>query len=1210
MSEQNSSALDWELEGNNLIEASAGTGKTYNIQTLFSRMIIEKNYSVDTILVNTFTEAATKELKSRIRDILKNIQIELSKNTYNIKKSSPNRINGIIASARDKDIPKQLIKQRVEQALNNFSTASIYTIHGFCNKILNEAAFETGTLFDTEFLEDDSEIIDDILAEFYRKEFYNKDIFIQEIIEELNLTLSDLRNFIKEIIGEQDSKFIPPLSQIKNICPSDLSQKYQELIQNFESKNFADKFLLPLISENVKKNRRDKTKRTIQVFNEVLSGNIKKITKLKSDRYYYLSKEKFLDNCYKKKTDKIKNEVPQKLELLDQINKQIYHFLNDYIEQFELSVKKRLYNYFLKKYKQEKKQRNIKTYDDMISEVRNKIIGEEGNNLINFVREEYKAALIDEFQDTSPYQYDILKTIFVESRSHPIFFVGDDKQAIYGFRGGDIYTYHRAKKELKGNKYTLDKNWRSLPNLVSAFNHLFSRELGPNPFVNDFINYQKVKAEEFDPVNDLEYNGEMEPSPFKLLFYDQECNTRTLSKIATRHTAKKIFNLLNNDKYCLNSQNRSIKPGDIAILVDKHSQSDKIEQKLRDWNIPVSTQATGDIFQTKEAQDMAYFLEAVKNPEDLNAIKTALSRKLFEVNYKDLIEYSESNDLDKQNEFENWITLFLDLQEEWESYSFIKMFHTFIEDAKVGLKKKILARANGERELVNYMHLAELINKEETENNREMSGIIVWYNKKLENSDSVSQEEKEIRLDTDRSSVQVMTIHHSKGLEFPIVFCPFLWTRTTHLNNKALPKFHDENNELKIEISEDKDYKNMASDERLEEIMRLLYVAMTRAESQCYIIWGKVKGRKRKNGLTYLFNRNEIYQAEPEKGEIADKLKNINKDWNYKPAQEELAPEIELTEIEEQKIKTQKYKRESKELQGIKKFDADTSQKWQVASFSQIVSYKKTNEFEEDKDFDASERETKYATNPEEIDLEQQYSIFDFPGGVQTGSCWHKIFEDLDFLADEESIKEAVEEKLSFYNLITADSNLRKTKIRIVNNMVQKVLNKNLNGDELKLSHIGHNDKIPEVEFGFSISDNISKEHLLSLLSQYNYKNNIHKNITQGMLKGFIDLVFRKDAKYYIVDWKSNKLGKKHKDYNQERLYEEMQQKNYNLQYILYTLALYKFLKRRLKNFDYDENFGGVYYLFLRGITDRNDRYGIYFDKPDFDLIQRLDSLI
>jgi exodeoxyribonuclease V beta subunit len=1058
--------------------------------------------------------------------------------------------------------------------------------------MLEDAAFETGALFDTQLIENTGELVEDVLADFFRENFYDASEFTNNLLRAKNLELSDLSQFVISINDSLNPQFIPEKIDL-DPDPLEIKEIINRLGEFWDRSEIEKK-----LDGKMKKPYRDENlEQKIEQIEELIAGSINSTNLAVVAEF---TNSSIREGSFASVDE---DDIPGS-DFFDLCDK-----LNERINNFSYAVRLNCYKYYRDKFKQHKQQQNIKTYDDMIEEVRRRVTESAPAPLKKYIRNRYRVALVDEFQDTSPAQYEIFKNVFIEG-SQPIFFVGDPKQAIYKFRGGDIYTYNRARKNIPREKrHSLNKNWRSLPNLVEVFNFLFSDKMGERPFANQFINYSEVNYREYQPDRDLQYKNEPEKSPFKILFKDDKTNTREMTEFASRETAARIYQILNNEDYQIGGQDQkgTVKPEDIAVLVDKHDNADQIKDELKEWNIPVTVQATGNIFETEEARDMELLINAINDSRNLQIVKALLSTKLFGIDCNRLIEYSQSQNDTVQREFEQWLNFIRECRKIWSENNFIETMNHLID--KLELKKRLLGLKNGERIVTNILHLTEIIHHYEEQSNDNISGILKWFNKKREQPGDDTETEN-LRLETDRSAVRVMTVHRSKGLEFPIVFCPFLWSRTVHIYDRV-PKFHDEKGKYYIDLTKDDEHKNLAEDENLEELMRLLYVALTRAEAQCYVIWGKLAGKggkKKKSGLAYLFHRNKLTKKDLIKGNISDSLGSKLKLNNYLPDEQKLHENIELIKKKDKYDSVLRYEEEKiKLLDEIKEFTGDTEVDWSVSSFSSIIEYESgiTNNY-----FDYDQVDNiPLETEPED---EETYTIFDFPGGVKTGNCWHKIFEELDFQSVPEEVNRIVQEKLNLYNLISGqeDEKIARQKQESVVAMVNNVLEADLNKKGLQLNNIKKKDKLAEMEFSLSMQRNVAPDKLNKILQNNGYNIQLKSGIPVGMLRGFIDLIFRHDGKYYILDWKSNRIADNYSGYNRQNLDNEMRENNYYLQYLLYTVALLKHLGDRLGEIEYEEIFGGVYYIFLRGVNKEISGNGIYFDYPEESLVEKLLALL
>ena len=1253
-------SLTCSLDNVNIIEASAGTGKTYNIQNLYARMILLKGFSVDSILVVTFTDAATKELKERIRTTLNKIHMfyEASEPNDEIKQLATQNFY-IDKNGNSIEISLETRKKRLSLAIRDFDNAAIYTIHGFCNKMLNDYSFESGILFNVELEKDVEPIIRDIVEDFWRRESYTVDSFNTALLEYNKITINNLITFVNNFTNKGETE-IEPKKTVQDNIPI-IRKIFYQMKKNWD-KAIIRKLLDNeyLSKRNFKPVQIDKICFNAELF---LQGIFNKTTFAEVEK---LSQEN-IDKAFTaagKKAGKIPPQHNFFRDCSDLLsNKKMF-------ESFGTIIRHKCRNYFDSEYNKRKNELNIQSFNDLLTRV-NDHINSKNSPLLTKIQSQFNAALIDEFQDTDSIQYSIFKKVFIDSRK-PLFIVGDPKQAIYGFRGGDIYTYRKAKEYISsiGEIFTLGKNWRSSPDMVNATNLFYKKNKDSYiPFVTEAIEYINVDSDEKN--DNFRINSQTDKQPLKFIYIPGIYNTPELRQACCIRTATEIYTLLTNSQCTIteNKKKRSIQPKDIAILVTSHHQAQLLQPELHKFNIPAVLQATGSLFDSTEAEHFEILLKAIAEPTNSKTLKGAMLTDIMGYSIDEITLISESN-----NELDKIYGIFKLCHEKWLNNSFIEMFNLIMSEFDI--KSTLLAQIDGERKLTNVLHLTEIINQQEIDSKLGINGIIHWLSKQRNKETRNDKEEYEIRLETDDDAVKIMTVFRAKGLEFPIVFCPFLWDRnaipyqekstvfkyhkTPDSNKKDVPTFarnvraetallHNieaaprlfpetsrsrEKNSLSpkykciLDISGSEQARDLSYDETLEELTRLMYVALTRSKYQCYILWGHTGSGSKKNSsaLDYQFySRDETISRE--KGTIAQSLsaaaQNAKDSLLHPLLTDNQANSIKLdiseTILFDDSVKYQRNKLVAENDLSCRIFPAKTiDSTWMLTSFSSIAPHD-TEQYKQNtaanKDHDENDNQP---SKDIPLTTASTVNIFNFPAGAKTGTCWHEIFEKLDFTADDREIAETVIEVLSLYRL---NDGINETVVRekeeCVIEMVKEILNTSLSDDDnFKLSNIEKVDKLPEMEFVFSINKGLSTEELSNCLYDIAKGFGLNSKITgwnqhfiSGFMTGFIDLIFRYNNKYYIVDWKSNKLNGTPEGFEQNGLKAEMGKHYYFLQYLIYTVALDKYLSMTMKNYDYDKHFGGVYYIFLRGVksdVSSSPARGIFYDRPEKELIRKL----
>ncbi len=1151
------------LQDVNIIEASAGTGKTYNIQNLFARMIMEKGYKVDEILVVTFTEPATKELRDRLRIILHDIAEFLSE---------PGKDNERARALTDfADCSEEILAEkakRIDAAIRDFDEAAIFTIHGFCRRVLNENAFESGVLFNTELETNPSVLIMDVIREFYRQNFYRANPAETALARHCGISLEMFERFIRECLTHAELK----IERDEALSRDDFMATVEEL------KSTWNEDVIKLQIENADLSKTKYKEATLTTMCQVMNDLCNDIWHEYTIEQVLKFSRSELEKAGKKSSDLTVLSSP-----FYDIPPKLLEIVRDYSANMRLDCKE----FFDREYPKRKQQLNIQTFNDLLINVKQHF-DDRDMTLLDAVRERYKAAMIDEFQDTDPVQWSIFKNIFIGTPDKPIFMVGDPKQAIYGFRGGDVFTYKAARKSANNN-YSLDINWRSCSSLIEEVNSLFDSI--EDPFFDENIAYLNVKTP-VGAAEGLSLSGKSDSAPFKVIEIEpgNQLTADELLELCCEQTAMKIIELLNDETIRImdKGESRKILPQDIAILVNTHRQAAQLQPYLQQFNIPAIMQNTGNIFDTDEAGQLSRVLNAILTPGNLNLMRGALASDIFKLTAGQLAKLAMPETEDEMLRLNEWIDFFRELNSIWNERSFIEMFNHLCSSRNV--RQTVLRQRGGERKLTNFLQLAEILHKQESLRQLGLNGVVAWLEKQCGDDTEKDKDdpEFELRLESDSLALKIMTIHKSKGLEFPIVFCPFLWSSTAIPFRQTAPQvLYHQGNELTMDLFCKNDSLDRKNREALQELMRLAYVAITRAKFRCYLLGGQTSSKKT-SAFDYMFRREFCLQqfglaaANPDytiKDHWREEMSEYNPDLRYIP----------------QTVKSELSVREF----------TGRLENWAIASFSGLTPHC-TSAAVQDKD--ESDNDQDVIPVPAGDGL----SIFNFPAGAKTGNCWHDIFERIDFQAEADMIESECVATLKRYKLAGGTNEQVKEKEDIVKKMVHSVLNADLGGFSLR--DIPRSERLSELEFNFKLSPITGVSDLNRIFAEYLKREfaidspvGTIRNIGDGFMNGFIDLVFRRNGKYYIIDWKSNKLNGAASGFDLPGMKREMNKNFYFLQYLIYTVALNRFLASRLSDYDYKRDFGGVFYIFLRGVNSEN-RNGIFSTRPDYGLISQLDK--
>ena len=1193
--------LNSPLKGTNLIEASAGTGKTYAITGLFLRLILEKKLSVDEILVVTFTEAATDELKHRIRNKLRSAMEAFSGGS-----SEDALLNDLVKRNRDTKNGLSLLRE----ALRDFDKAAIFTIHGFSRRVLHENAFESGCLFDTELVTEQEDLKREIVDDFWRNHFYKASpLFVNYAIHK-KFNPNGLISILRGRLARPYMKIIPQV-EIPDTSGSEKEFRvcFDDVSNAWESARVEVKNILAT-HEGLNRVKYGKAKIPvwIEAMDRYLASGVNNPL-LFSDFYKFTAGE--LEVSVKK------GHTPPShpfFELCERLKKR-HEGLERVFEERLLGLKAALFHYAEDELIKRKEEKNVQSFDDLLLKLYWALEEKGGDYLAHAMRRKFRAALIDEFQDTDPVQYAIFKKVF-GTKERTLFLIGDPKQAIYGFRGADIFAYMKAKQDV-AFQHTLTENWRSDPGLIAATNAVFDgKEL---PFVYGEIPfYPATPAPEKDQEK-LELNGKIEP-PFQIWFLEAKKvvnSGKPISKALAGQlipgaVASEISRLLAlGRKGLARLGKKSLTEGDVAVLVRTNAQARLVQEALAELNIPGVLFSTGNLFDSHEALEMERVLLAVSDPKNERHIRAALTTDMMGLRGEDLDVL-----MNDETGWEEWIARFRMYHDLWNERGFVRMFRYLLLREEV--LPRLMSKKDGERRNTNLLHLTEVMQQTSIEKKFGMTESLKWLSEQRDEN-TPRLDEHQLRLESDENAVKLVTVHKSKGLEYPVVFCPFSWDGSKIKKSEAPFLFHNEARDRipTLDLGSEERDKNRAFAEKelLAENLRLLYVALTRAKNRCYLIWGRFN-QAGTSAPAYLLHQPESFDKGNVVQAIAESFNSLTDETvkeGLKDAVSKAKGTITLSEMPGGQVgETYTPLPGEKAALSCREFSGDIDRLWRISSFSSLTSGR--THLDETADRDAiifpDGRDQEDVEEP--VIGERPLNIFSFPKGTKPGSFMHDLLEHLDFTAKKTSVmKKLVADKLNEYGF---ESHWLDTICDMVTNVISTPLDSAQEGPVL--SSIGDEDRLNELEFYFPL-ETVNPEKLKKIFQAHpvsplvkDFPETIGRlqfAPTKGFMRGFMDLVFLWHGRYYLLDWKSNFLGDSPKDYNQEAMASAMKRECYILQYTIYTLALDRYLRLRMPEYSYEKHFGGVYYIFLRGVNpEMGSGFGIYRDVPSPELIQGL----
>lgn len=1192
-----------------LIEASAGTGKTYTIGSLYLRLLLkagENNFSrplnVEEILVVTFTEMATEELKKKIRERITDAIDKLTVFAETQDKSAFKNDEFLTALCHDLDIFEAI--HRLKLAEQNMDLAAIYTIHGFCRRMLMQYAFHSGIHFNLELIKDQSDLLVRFANEFWREHFYPLDFesanFIAtELVSPANvlsLLKADLGKDLQVEIENKQALSVP----IQIFLPQYLGG-YQKALN--ELKVFwlesADEISAIITNELEKDYPKDQLKSLNRKKYQVkrLGDWINKINQWSNNpRDYQINttlKDYFLQSSIEKNceesTDKNKDKktaTPFYSPIFAELEKRVNALMTP-----DLLSKLILYHYrqdLQQKLLDYKLNHQEKSFDDLLRLLCEALQGAQGDELAEMIRFQYPFAMIDEFQDTDSKQYAIFSKIYRDNpeKNTGFIMIGDPKQAIYRFRGADIFTYLKASDEAQ-SRFELTKNYRSEKHLVDGVNALF--DFPQSPFIYQNINFTAV-----DSRNDhlrFYLNGKAEPAYRFYLTESDKVNKTEMAKICAISIQHWLKSAAENQAVFQNEDTcKTLQAANIAVLVRDKNEAALVKNELQKLGIAsVYLSDQNSVFDSNVAKELAWVLKACLNVAErpiLNAIATAL----FGLNAADIHQIQQN-----EADWQRWADSFAQYQQTWQRQGILVMLHQILLEQ--GISERLLSQATGERDLTDFLHLAEILQQAATLHESE-AALLSWFEKQIQGE---GRQEAQIRLESERQLVKIVSIHKSKGLEYDLVWLPFLAVPSKIPTAGDMNVYYSKERDETLWDMENRNL-NALYEETFAEELRLLYVALTRAKYQMAFAL-PTQFDKKWNALHYVLSQGEIGK------EIA---LSATKDTEtlLQTFKEKIQDNVEIcTKPNLEAFPALSINTKNDELKAAE-FTGNIEQDWRITSFTSIEqghrrqNYltesvgKKHAVFDDAKDYD-SQNSIEMSTS---LLSENESNILDLPRGKQVGTALHRHFENCYFsdLANTEEIDK-----------LRQSLQLDETFTESLQNWLQQISRTPLSNEiGIALADLANKDCIKEMPFYLAIREHFDVDAFNRALKAHHHlpSEPLQFEQIQGMVRGSIDLVFRHNGKYYLVDYKSNFLGSSLADYSQEALKKEMLHSHYDWQYLIYTLALHRHLQSVVPHYDYARDFGGVFYLFLRGMNGE-PQSGVFYDRPSVELITELDGV-
>jgi exodeoxyribonuclease V beta subunit len=1277
----------WEmpLEGTALIEASAGTGKTHTLTTLYLRLLVEQDLEPSEILVVTYTQAATAELRERIRArIQQAIRAGESTDEGEEEEDDARALRSLAREARRRPMDERR-PDPLRRALRAFDEAAIFTIHGFCQRTLQEHAFESGTAFDAELVEHAEPIQRTLARDLWARLLEGEDpVFVEWLLvgggraafsfdpdslyasllvplgADEEMPILPAPTIAGEIAREEESETVPAASSLEALVVEltqvwarwrdawrrDHDERIEWLLESkdlnrnrYQSRSIRPTWLPWLESRAASLERVGPEGKSVPLvadlpdwWRRLTPAGVAAGTKKGCD----VREDAFFDVC---------EEVASIAARLAEVLRARAVALR---QRFVLEVRSEA--------RRRRESRHELFFDDLLSELRRSLRGPGGARLAELLRERHRFALIDEFQDTDPVQYEIFRRVWHREApaggSRGLLLIGDPKQAIYSFRGADVFTYLRAHRDA-GEPFSLDVNYRSDPPLIEAVNALFARPA--HAFGLEEIGFERVRPRP-DARRELAA-GERSAAGLRVLLFGKEAVAARTGEAVKRAIpvrsgrtellqafARDVADLLESDAMI---EGRPLRPSDIAVLCRTRNELARAREALAHLGIPCVDRGDEDVFETREAWELLSVLQAMSRPGDPALLRAALSTAAHGLGASALSSLG-----DESPELAEISERYADYARLWMRSGFARAFESWRREE--GVAERLLALVDGERRLTNWLHLAELLQTMALERGFSRSSLLAWLERAIVDAGAraeIGSEASLLRLESDEQAVSLVTLHRSKGLQYEIVYLPCLWETSSkrgrptekeasdERGRRPPVRFHDPASDRRSLDLGGPDYATHAAhslaEERFEEL-RLLYVGLTRARRQCTLFWGAIDGIASTPLARLLFGAEAEAEGLDEAGVVAA-LKGWDEE-RWREAWESLAEAAGegAVCVEPANLEPRARWQPERASPAPLHYEPPTSSPPRAritTSFSGLVrgaeraSWSGPEAIGRDLDIEVEDELAIASEEPKAVDLAGGMDAF--PRGAEAGTLLHEVLEEVDLTAFEEVAVISQASAALVRNGL--DPALSESALHVVRSVAHTPFHKPAGdlSEGMRLADLAPGALRSEVEFTLATPggaagasgggfDAASLARLLEAaphdtpLAGYAPRAAcLEWPVLRGYLRGFIDAVFFDGERYFLIDYKSNHLGSRQADYHPLRLVAPMIEHDYVLQYLIYTLALDRHLASTLEGYDYETHFGGVYYLFLRGLALEHARgCGVFFDRPDPGTVGAVSALL
>jgi exodeoxyribonuclease V beta subunit len=1155
------------LAGLSLMEASAGTGKTTTLVRLYLRALLVEKFGIEQILAVTYTRAATGELSVRIREAL----VEAGEQLRSTRRDA--FWARLFAQAGD---DRETLQKRIDAALAGFDEKAVFTIHGFCQRILADHAFEAGSAFASEPIEDEDALRGEAAADFWRRRTSDaaSPSYVRWLVDTLQ-SPTRLRSVLARALAVSGALRIEPEMNAEAIARAEKAFAAAAATAREAWRREGDGLRDWLInSDDLHRNkyRRNTMKRLLEEWDRWLNDAPNPCLPKNLER---LTREKLEAGLRD-------GELPEAAFFAWNLAGELIHAAEKLQHAWWQETLASAHGFLRDEMRRRKRQRRELGYDDMLHNLADALKAPFGNALAANIAARFPLILVDEFQDTDPVQYDIFARVHAAEKAHGLVLIGDPKQAIYRFRGADVFTYIQARRDCKatGRLYGLLANYRGSAGLLDALNALFSR--AREPFEHGDIPYVPVHAgRRVAPLILTDGNGAAlnilwQPAPpeAKRGLFNKDDGERLVAEICAGEVAH-LLALGAAERACYETEDgqHCVGARDVAVLVNTNEQGALVRRALRRHGIAAALASRQSVFASAEAEELEILLAAVAEPGNGKRLRRAFITSLLEATAADLERWSGNETA--------WAAIVADFRayrQCWRKHGFAAMFARLLNEQ--GIARRTLAREEGERAMTNLRHLGELASAEAARRPG-IAPLLAWFER--ERMSASEEEARQLRLESDQNLVRIATVHRAKGLEYPIVFLPFLWHRKTPRAQRypsILTHTEDDRAVLDLGSSFIAERQAEAVREAHAEEARKTYVSLTRAERACYLIALPANDTDQ-SALGRLLQARD---AASFKSGLEAWRKNAN---GAVAIRAPIAAGLSIRGASE---------RAYGEARAFE-YPQRLRQRFHLASYSLLAAGASGGAAE------LPEHDEGVKALPQ---AEPAFGIHAFPAGPESGVLLHALIETLDFDADAKAIETAVEHVLAIHGFDAQWS-------PIVAAWIGGLFATPLAVPACRLGDIRRGQRIDELEFYFPLRPIEAKslEVQLRAFAPQGSRPRLNFSDVAGQMKGYLDLVFEHQGRYWIADYKSNRLGADLAAYTPAALDRAMADHRYDLQYLIYTVALHRYLRSRIGDYDYERHFGGLLYLFVRGMAPGAPApRGVWHTRPARADIERLDAYL